>query len=136
MYVFTLSLLQFHFELLPLTRSAQNYGEVRREAFIYSFGFFGLRLLLIFESNRFDCWTNRDITSKTSPCPNLTPRKTAVLCLLPIGVRIWLPCAMCQAVSSLSSVPLSSLIYSLLPSPPSPSAAPSTFALVRSQSAA
>lgn len=69
MYVFTLSLLQFHFELLPLTRSAQNYGEVRREAFIYSFGFFGLRLLLIFESNRFDCWTNRDITSKTSPCP-------------------------------------------------------------------
>lgn len=38
MYVFTLSLLQFHFELLPLTRSAQNYGEVRREAFIYSFG--------------------------------------------------------------------------------------------------
>lgn len=93
MCVFTLSLLQFHFELLPLTRSAQNYGEVRREAFIYSFGFFGLRLLLIFESNRFDCWTNRDITSKTSPCPNLLPRKTAVVCLVPIGVRIWLPCA-------------------------------------------
>lgn len=97
-------------------RSAQNYGELRRETFIYSFGFyFGLRLLLIFESNRMVSIAEQTETSRqrlrlASPPPRPDTPATRLPCFIWTANLV----VMCQAVSSLSSVPLSSPIYSPL----------------------